>query len=1045
MNIKSLLFISALVMSSAAAQAQGIMVKGKVVDQHNEPVIGATVGVDKGKAKTVTDIDGNFTLQVPANAQIVVNYIGMKPATQNVGGRRELNFVLQDDVNQLQDVVVVGYGTQKRGSITGSVAAVKGDEMVRTKNENPQNMLTGRVAGVRVWQKSSEPGSYNNNFDVRGMGTPLVIIDGVPRDMSDFQRMNADDIQDISVLKDASASIYGLRSANGVVLVTTKKGQAGQTKFSYNGSYTIQSPKSMPKLLDAYKTMTLYNERNLNNVNGGSKIYTDEMFDEFRNGTRRETDWNNLIFAKTSPQTNHNITVSGGNDKTQYFVSFGAFYQEGFFKSGDLNYHKYNITSNLTTEVYRGLKLSLNINAMTDKQNNPYCTSTDIIRNYWRQGVLFPAYADEAGTMLNYDGLDLEENTVAKMTADISGYRRYKQSQVLTSGIVEYDFGTLFNVLKGLKAKVMFSYDYHLNNNTIYRKQYYQYAYDPATQTYKQKLYASSAPSNLRREHYDTQQFLSQYTLSYNRDFGPHSIAAVVGMETQRRTGDNFYAMRNLAFSSPYLFNGVEEGQVANSATGGIYSANYNAFIGRLNYSFAQRYLIEGQFRYDGSSKFAKGHRWGFFPSVSLGWVVSEEPWFKKIEFLKGVDQLKLRASYGEMGDDSGANYDWVAGYTYPSTSGNSEKGYYNQYAPGFIFGSQFVYAATPMAIPNELISWYKAKTFNVGVDFDTNNKLFGFSLDYFSRKMTGLYEYRTSVFPTVIGAKPPRENANSSRNFGMELELRHHNRIGRNFVYNVKGIVTITRQKYLTAIQNGPYANAYDQWRNDHLNNRYQGVQFGYEGNGRYQNWDEIWNETLYHEKDLLPGDYKYLDWNGDGEINSQDEHPYAFDQTPWMNYSLSIDCAYKGFDFSMLWQGSALGSMSYEEPLYSIWGQNGGGALEQYWDRWHPADENADPYDPNTKWVKGYYAYTGHYPSANSTFNRVSTAYLRLKQIELGYTLPKWKAFPSLNLRVYANAYNLLTITGVKFVDPEHPSDDLGRLYPLNRTYTFGVQVSF
>lgn len=1045
MNIKSLLFISALVMSSAAAQAQGIMVKGKVVDQHNEPVIGATVGVDKGKAKTVTDIDGNFTLQVPANAQIVVNYIGMKPATQNVGGRREINFVLQDDVNQLQDVVVVGYGTQKRGSITGSVAAVKGDEMVRTKNENPQNMLTGRVAGVRVWQKSSEPGSYNNNFDVRGMGTPLVIIDGVPREMSDFQRMNADDIQDISVLKDASASIYGLRSANGVVLVTTKKGQAGQTKFSYNGSYTIQSPKSMPKLLDAYKTMTLYNERNLNNVNGGSKIYTDEMFDEFRNGTRRETDWNNLIFAKTSPQTNHNITVSGGNDKTQYFVSFGALYQEGFFKSGDLNYHKYNITSNLTTEVYRGLKLSLNINAMTDKQNNPYCTSTDIIRNYWRQGVLFPAYADEAGTMLNYDGLDLEENTVAKMTADISGYRRYKQSQVLTSGIFEYDFGTLTNVLKGLKAKVMFSYDYHLNNNTIYRKQYYQYAYDPATQTYKQKLYASSAPSNLRREHYDTQQFLSQYTLSYNRDFGPHSVAAVVGMETQRRTGDNFYAMRNLAFSSPYLFNGVEEGQVANSATGGIYSANYNAFIGRLNYSFAQRYLIEGQFRYDGSSKFAKGHRWGFFPSVSLGWVVSEEPWFKNIEFLKGVDQLKLRASYGEMGDDSGANYDWVAGYTYPSTSGNSEKGYYNQYAPGFIFGSQFVYAATPMAIPNELISWYKAKTFNVGVDFDTNNKLFGFSLDYFSRKMTGLYEYRTSVFPTVIGAKPPRENANSSRNFGMELELRHHNRIGRNFVYNVKGIVTITRQKYLTAIQNGPYANAYDQWRNDHLNNRYQGVQFGYEGNGRYQNWDEIWNETLYHEKDLLPGDYKYLDWNGDGEINSQDEHPYAFDQTPWMNYSLSIDCAYKGFDFSMLWQGSALGSMSYEEPLYSIWGQNGGGALEQYWDRWHPADENADPYDPNTKWVKGYYAYTGHYPSANSTFNRVSTAYLRLKQIELGYTLPKWKVFPSLNLRVYANAYNLFTITGVKFVDPEHPSDDLGRLYPLNRTYTFGVQVSF
>lgn len=1045
MNIKQLILLSALAVGSAAAQAQSVTVKGKVVDQNNEPVIGATIGVDKGKAKTVTDIDGNYTIQVPANAELVVNYIGMKPTTQKVGGKREINFVLMDDVNQLQDVVVVGYGTQKRGSITGSVAAVKGDEMVRTKNENPQNMLTGRVAGVRVWQKSSEPGSFNNNFDVRGMGTPLVIIDGVPRDMADFQRMNADDIQDISVLKDASASIYGLRSANGVVLVTTKKGEAGHTKFSYNGSYTIQSPKSMPKLLDAYKTMTLYNEQSMNNVDGGSKVYTDEMFEAFRNGTRRETDWNNLIFAKTAPQSNHNITISGGSDKTQFFVSFGAFYQEGFFKSGDLNYTKYNITSNITSEVYRGLKVSLNINALTDKQNNPYCTSTDIIRNYWRQGVLFPAYADEAGTMLNYDGLDLEENTVAKMTSSISGYRRYKKAQMLTSGIVEYDFGTLTDVLKGLKAKVMFSYDYHLNNNTIYRKSYYQYAWDPETETYKQKLYASSSPSNLRREHYDTQQFLSQYTLSYNRDFGPHNVAAVVGMETQRRTGDNFYASRNLAFSSPYLFNGVEEAQIGNSVPSGIYAANYNAFIGRLNYNYAQRYLIEGQFRYDGSSKFAKGHRWGFFPSVSVGWVVSEEPWFKKIGFLKNVDQLKLRASYGEMGDDSGANYDWVAGYTYPSTSGNAENGYYNQYAPGYVFDSKFVYAATPMAIPNEQISWYKAKTFNIGADFDMANKLFGFSIDYFNRKMTGLYQYRTSSFPTVIGANPPRENANSSRNFGLELELRHHNRIGRDFVYNVKGIVTITRQKYLTAIQNGPYANAYDQWRNDNLNNRYQGVQFGYEGNGRYQNWDEIWNEKLYHEKDLLPGDYKYLDWNGDGEINSQDEHPYAFDQTPWMNYSLSFDCSWKGFDFSMLWQGSALGSMSYEEPLYSIWGSNGGGALEQYWDRWHPVDENADPYDPNVTWVKGYYAYTGHYPSANSSFNRVSTAYLRLKQVELGYTLPKWRAFPSLNLRVYANAYNLLTFTGVKFVDPEHPSDDLGRLYPLNRTYTFGVQVSF
>ena len=274
---------------------------------------------------------------------------------------------------------------------------------------------------------------------------------------------------------------------------------------------------------------------------------------------------------------------------------------------------------------------------------------------------------------------------------------------------------------------------------------------------------------------------------------------------------------------------------------------------------------------------------------------------------------------------------------------------------------------------------------------------------------------------------------------------MRHHNKIGRDLSYNVKAMATVTRQKYLTAIQNGPYANAYDQWRHDNLNNRYQGVQFGFTGNGRYNNWDEIWNDGVYHEKDVLPGDYRYEDWNGDGEINDLDQHPYAYDQTPWFNYSLSFDVTWKNFDFSMLWQGSAMGSMSYEEPLYSIWGSNGGGALEQYWDRWHPVSATADPYDPATEWIPGYYAYTGHYPKGNSTFNRVSTDYLRLKQVEVGYTVPKLAFIPTLNIRVYANAYNLLTLTNVKFVDPEHPSDDLGRLYPLNRTFTFGMQVTF
>ena len=408
------------------------------------------------------------------------------------------------------------------------------------------------------------------------------------------------------------------------------------------------------------------------------------------------------------------------------------------------------------------------------------------------------------------------------------------------------------------------------------------------------------------------------------------------------------------------------------------------------------------------------------------------------------LDQLKLRASYGVLGDDGDLNYDWAMGYTYPATSGNMSNGDYNGYSPGYIFGGKFISAASPMALPNENITWFKSKTFDVGFDFEAWNGLLGVSFDYFNRLRTGRFARRTGDLPTVVGASAPRENLDSDRQFGMELELTHRNKIGQ-VAYNLKGIATVTRQKYLTASEKGPWANSYDRWRNDNLTNRYQGVQFGYTSAGRYTSWNDIWSYPGYKERDILPGDYKYEDWNGDGEINGQDEHPFAFDQTPWLQFSLNAGLQWKNLDFNMLLQGSALGSMEYKEPLHEIWGKNGGGALKQFLDRWHPVDPKADPYDPSTVWTSGHYAYTGRWAKNNSAFNRVSTAYLRLKSIELGYTFPKLKQIPNASLRIYANAYNLLTFTGVKFVDPEHPDDDLGRMYPLNKTYTLGVSLSF
>lgn len=1037
-----------LLFAAASLSAQQQMVSGRVTDPAGEPVIGATVVADSSGLGVVTDAEGRYSLTVPSDDVLTFSYMGLTDHRESVGGRTLINVAMTLNQTVINEVVVIGYGTQKRGSITGSVAAVKGSEMIQTKNENPQNMLTGRIPGLRVWQKSSEPGSYNNNFDVRGMGSPLIVIDGVPRSTSEFQRLNANDIDDISVLKDASAAIYGVRAANGVVLITTKKGAAGSAKVSYNGSYTFQVPSSMPTLCDPIETMTLFNEKKNNSIDNRSIAFTQEVMDEYRNGLRNTSDWTSLIFADFAPQTQHDVNLSGGNDATQYFVSLGYFYQEGFFRSGDLNYNKLNLRSNITTRIARGLKLNLQISGIADEQHNPYTSSVNIIRNYWRQGSLTPAYADPDNTMLNYDGLDLEENTVAEMTSSISGHRIYREKYFLSSGSLDYDFATLSPILAGLTARAMVSYDYHLSNNELYRKEYYQYAYDKATDSYKQKLYGESSPNALRREFYDKSQLLGQFTIDYNRQFGEHRVSALVGWEAQRRTGDNFYAQRNLAFSTPYLLVGESKDQLGGMYSGNndIYETANEAFIGRLNYDFSNRYLLEAQFRYDGSSKFAKGHQWGFFPSVSAGWRVSEEPFFKDSSALSFINQLKLRASYGVLGDDGSLEYDWAMGYTYPSTSGNSEAAYHNQYAPGYVFDNTFVYAATPLALPNEAITWFTSKTFDVGMDFEAWNGLLGFSFDYFERYREGMFARQSGSLPTVIGATAPRENLDSDRQFGMELELTHRNRIGR-LSYNIKGMATITRREYLTASEKGPWANSYDRWRNDNLTNRFQGVQFGLEGNGRYESWEDIWNKTLYHERDVLPGDYKYLDWNGDGEINSLDEHPIAYDQTPWLNFSLNFSLQYANFDFSMLLQGAALGSMAYREPLYAIWGneKSGGGALKQYLDRWHTVDPTADPYDPATEWISGYYAYTGRYPDENSSFNRVSTDYLRLKSIELGYTLPRLSAASTTSLRIYANAYNLLTLTGVKFVDPEHPDDDLGRMYPLNKTYSLGLSLSF
>src|SRR5665647_641158 len=1027
---------------SQSSQQQDKKVSGKVIDQTGVPIPGAAIIVKGTTIGITSDNDGNYSLSLPSDANILVfSFIGMKTMEMAIGNKSTINVVLQEESIGLEEVVAVGYGTQKKATLTGAVSAIKGDDIVTTKNENAQNMLAGKISGVRVTQKTSEPGAFNNNFDIRAMGSPLIIIDGIPRSSADFQRLDPNDIDNMSVLKDASAAIYGVRAANGVVLVNTKRGSNNKLELNYSGSFTWQVPSGMPSTVDALGYMTLRNEAAMHNINGGSPIFNDQQFDDYKTGKKQSTNWYPLVFANYAPQTMHNLNATGGNDKTTYYIGLGYQSQDGFFKSNDLKYTKYNVRSNVTTKITDRLTLDLNLNLVMDQQDRPYQESWWIIRSFWRQGPQIPAYANNDPTKL-YHGLIEGDNPLSFMDKDIVGYNQLNSKWVQSSASLKYEIPGV----KGLFAKGLFSYDYNVTDRDVFQKEYNQYRYDVASDTYTK--YTRQSPNRIKREAYFKTQMLAQASLNYDATFNKHKVGGLVLWEAQKRNSDNFSAQRDLGLQLPYLFAGVAAGQLAtmNSGADNLYENSNLALVGKFNYAFDNKYLAEFLFREDGSSKFAEGSQWGFFPAASLGWRLSEEKFIKEAAGLSFINQLKVRASYGKTGDDGASSYQFISGYNYPSSTDN------RNFTGGYVFDGSFNASADNKGIPNPNITWYTAKTFDVGADFEGWNGLFGATLDYFSRNRQGLLATRNGGIPTVVGAGLPQENLNSDRTYGFEVELTHRNHIG-DFNYNAKGMFSLARVERLY-VERGAIGSSWNNWKNnqnnrfDNRNNPSDGVPMGLQGDGQYQSWEEILSSPTYIGRGTIIGDYRYQDWNGDGEINGNDNHPTRFNQYPWMNYSVIIDASYKGFDLNLLLQGSAMSSLVYGEQLRQpMWGSGESGAMVQFLDRWHPVDPKADPYDPKTVWTSGHYAYTGTLPDENSTFNVENSAYLRLKSIELGYTIPsRWiKRAGVKNLRVSVNAYNVFTLTKVDYVDPEHPNDTYGYLYPLNKTYTVGLNIKF
>ncbi len=1019
-------------------------VTGRVLDDNGEAVIGAVVTLDSdANVKALTDLDGNFTIKTPATGGLTITYIGYKDGKATIDGRNNIEIIMSPDSKNLNEVVVVGYGTQKRANITGSVAAIDAEELTLTKNQNVQNMLTGKVAGVRVIQKTSEPGDFSNQFDIRGFGAPLVVIDGVPRD--NMARIDPNEIESISVLKDASASIYGVRGANGVVLITTKKGQAGKAKIDYNMYYGIQTPAEQLRPVGSAKRMMLFNEKSMRNTVSPALTYSQEEIDAYLNGTKQDTDWYDAILRGSAPQQNHNVSISGASNdsKIDYFVNYSYTDQEGFLRKNAMSYDRHNIRSNINAQITNNLKASVKLAGILDTKTRPQMTTTNIFNYLWRSLPDDPIYADAEGNRYQHPTGNLQ-NMVAAIDHETSGYYKTKNRIFQGSGELTYSVPWV----KGLSLKAMFSYDNNTNDITNYNKAYNDYLYNETSNTYTS--YPREAPSKLTRTYTNNYNTLWQGSINYDNTFGKHHVNAILLIEEAHKKGDNFYAAREMSLAYPYLFVGNAENQEGNANAGGIYEKNTRSFVGRLNYDYESKYIAEMAFRYDGSSIFSPKKHWGFFPSVSLGWRMSEEKWMKDNESLKWIDNVKIRASWGKAGNDGALEYQYVTGYNYPNTSG----GAYNTYPKGYVFNGNFTNSLGFRSLANEDITWYNYETYNLGIDVDLWNGLFGFTVDLFKRDGNGLLATLASDLPGSFGSSMPQSNINSDRTKGFELELRHHNRVG-DFIYDVKGNMSLTRSMWRYHQQDN-YGNEYQYWLKS-LDHRYNDVWFGYGANGRYENWDDIRYTDVAHGNEVLPGDYIYEDWNHDGVIDDTDKHPIATATNPDQNYynkknyplmtfGVTMSGQWKGFDLSMAWQGSSMSYISYGEQLASPLSWDGN-APDRFMDRWHPIDATVDPYNPNIQWASGYYAYGGKTPDIDSDFGIQDGTYVRLKSAEIGYTLPKnlISTLGIQNLRFYISAYNLLTITNVKGMDPEHPNDNNGYMYPLNRSYNFGVNLTF
>ena len=1035
-------------------------ITGKVTTKDGTPLSGVTVTAGSGSEKvaTATDASGGFSLNVPSGVkEITFSYIGFDDVKEKVNGRTTINTRMFTATRDLGEVVVVAYGTQKKINLTGSVSTLKGSELTTTKNENTVNMLTGKIPGLRMTQQTAEPGAYANSFDIRGYGgSPLIVIDGIANGGS-FERMDPNEIENISVLKDAAAAPYGVNGGNGVILITTKKGANKNGKFdiSYSFNQAWQEFLGMPQGVGPVDYMLLTNEKakrafDNNFISNAPPVYTYDNIEPWIQGTFVGANWTDATFNTIAPQTQHNINISGGTDKVSAFINFGYMKQDGLLKTNSLDYDRWNFRSNVSAKINDRLRAQVLLSSYADEKNQPYQDLWTIFKYAWNQIPINQIYANNNPAYLNV--MPDNVNPVAVIDPSQVGYKRFTEKNVQAQANLEYDVPWV----KGLKARGMYSVGYTVDDNTSASLQYNLYSFSAADSSFKASpVTATAQPPALNRAFGSNTSTLSQLSLNYANTFSKvHNISALLLYEQGQSQGDNFFAQRNIVIPTSYLYAASGNGQIGSSYNSGTNPVQTKGVVGRLTYDYKGKYLAEFTFRDDGSNYFPAGHRFGFFPGYSAGWRISEEPFFKNHISPNVISNLKLRASYGSLGLTDGANqFAYINGYSYPTVDPADQK------VLGYMINGQFINGAGILPNASSDISWYTSDITNLGLDFTIlKNKIDG-TIEVYRRDLNGLPNRATVQIPGTVGVQLPLENLDSRRTQGIELNLSYKNRFGRDFGLLLAGNVSYERTRNLHVTE-GTYGNQYQAWRNGQTD-RNTNILWGTDYGGQYTSYSQIYNSNINAgggNNSVLPGDYYMQDWNHDGVINGDDYHPIAVQDLPLINFGFNVSINYKDFDVTALFAGAAGVWTEYGEQLGQplMYGRS---ALAKFLDSWHTADIYANVYDPNTQWIAGKYPSMGYdYGQIqNSTKGIINASYVRLKTFEIGYTLPHHllQRIGIKNFRIYANGYNLLTITGLADgVDPEHPgtfpgasfNNALGGYkYPLNKTFNLGANITF